>query len=105
MRSRHKEDELADRRLYTVEESALQLGCSRSALYPRLISGELRSVKLGRSRRIAAADLEAFVERLRSETHEAGTSGHTAANERTVTRLQRHDGPEKETDSDRLRSR
>ncbi len=70
---------MADRRLYTVEECAQQLGCSRSALYPRVLANELRSVKLGRSRRIAAADLEAFIERLRSEseTSDPATSART----------------------------
>ena len=53
--------------LLTVAEAAARLGVARSHLYPWLMSGELPSVKLGRSRRIPVAALDRFVdERLAS---------------------------------------
>ena len=52
--------------LLTVEEAARELSLGRSLLYELLLRGELRSVKVGRCRRIPRADLEAFVEELRA---------------------------------------
>ena len=56
--------------LLTVVEAAQQLGISRSKLYELLADGELPSVRIGRTRRIATSALEQFVAQ-RSET---GTS-------------------------------
>ena len=53
--------------LLTVEQAEEATEISRSKLYVYMASGVLRSVKIGRSRRIARVDLEAFVERLRNE--------------------------------------
>jgi excisionase family DNA binding protein len=50
--------------LVTVEEAARRLSIGRSHLYEHLLRGSLRSVRIGRSRRIAFRDLEAFVEGL-----------------------------------------
>lgn len=47
--------------LLKPEEAAEVLSVGRDRLYALIASGELRSLKLGRSRRIAVADLEAFV--------------------------------------------
>jgi excisionase family DNA binding protein len=66
----------ATRRLYRPTEAAEALGVSRAKLYALLSSGALGSVKIGASRRIPAADLDAFVHRLRSES---GLSGATHA--------------------------
>lgn len=55
------------RLLLTVEEAADRLAIARSHLYLHLQSGRLRSVKIGRSRRVPVADLEAFVAGLRVE--------------------------------------
>ena len=53
--------------LYRPGEAAESLGLSRARVYQLIASGQLRSIKLGASRRIAAADLAAFVEQLRAE--------------------------------------
>ena len=53
--------------LLTIDEAAALLSCGRSFLYPRLMRGELPSVKLGRKRLIPAAALEAYVQRLQAE--------------------------------------
>ena len=56
-----------NQRLLTIEQCAARLGISRAALYPRVMSGELRSVVIGsKTRRVALEDLEDFVQRLRS---------------------------------------
>lgn len=51
--------------LMTVEEAAERLSIGRSLIYEHVLSGEIRSIKLGRCRRIASADLERFVNDLR----------------------------------------
>ena len=56
-----------EKRLLTVDEAAHRLGIGRSHAYVFVLRGELESVKLGRSRRVPAQAVEAFVERLRTE--------------------------------------
>jgi excisionase family DNA binding protein len=51
-------------RLYTPDQAARLLGCGRTKLYAFLKSGELRSVRLGRVRRIPRSALEEFIESL-----------------------------------------
>lgn len=53
--------------LLTVEQAEEATAISRSKLYEFMASGALRSIKIGRSRRIARVDLEEFVNRLRAE--------------------------------------
>jgi excisionase family DNA binding protein len=52
--------------LYRPGEAAAVLGLSRARLYQLLAAGELGSVKIGGSRRIPTADLQAYVSRLRA---------------------------------------
>jgi excisionase family DNA binding protein len=52
--------------LVTLPEAARLLGVSRSKLYELVAAGELPTVRIGRSRRIAVADLEEFVRRCRT---------------------------------------
>jgi excisionase family DNA binding protein len=53
--------------LLTCDQVALELGINRVTVYARLITpGILRSVQIGRSRRVARRDLEEYVERLRA---------------------------------------
>ena len=52
-------------RLVTIPVAAQLLGVSRSKLYELLAQGELPTVRIGRSRRIAIADLDAFAHRCR----------------------------------------
>jgi excisionase family DNA binding protein len=50
--------------LMSAEEAARALGIGRTRMYELLRSGEVASIKLGRSRRIRPEDLEEYVERL-----------------------------------------
>jgi excisionase family DNA binding protein len=50
--------------LVRAEEAARLLGISRTRTYEMLRKGELRSVRLGRARRVRLADIEALVEKL-----------------------------------------
>jgi excisionase family DNA binding protein len=50
--------------LVTPEEAARRLSVGRTTLYELLARGELRSVSVGRCRRIPVAELTAFVDRL-----------------------------------------
>ena len=56
--------------LLRPEEVAEKLGCGRSAVFDLLRKGELRSVKLGRSRRIPVDALQEFVERLVADSED-----------------------------------
>jgi excisionase family DNA binding protein len=49
------------RLLLTVGEVGTALGLSRGAVYALLLEGHLPSIKIGRSRRVLAADLERWV--------------------------------------------
>lgn len=53
--------------LYRPEEAASILGVSRTRVYDLIGSGALRSVKLGRARRIPMEALRDFVDRLDDE--------------------------------------
>jgi excisionase family DNA binding protein len=50
-----------DLRLVTLPQAAAYLSVSRGALYGLLGSGQLSSVHIGRSRRIAMVELRRFV--------------------------------------------
>lgn len=62
---RFKEDAVPQHMLLTPERAAEQLDVGRTTVYGLIASGELDSVKIGRSRRIPADALVAYVERLR----------------------------------------
>jgi excisionase family DNA binding protein len=51
--------------LVSVDRAAEMLGIGRTATYGLVARGELPAVRIGRSRRVAIADLVEFVERLR----------------------------------------
>ena len=53
--------------LYTVREACGLIGCSQSRLYVKLAKGEIESVKDGRSRRIPADAVKAYVAQLRGQ--------------------------------------
>ena len=57
--------------LVDVREAARRLGLGRSLTYSLIVKGKLPSVKIAGARRIAVADLEAFVSRLREEAANA----------------------------------
>jgi excisionase family DNA binding protein len=50
--------------LYTPQQASEYLNISRSSLYVLLKENKLRSVRIGRSRRILLTDLTRFVETL-----------------------------------------
>lgn len=53
-----------DQLLYTPEGAAAKLAQGRTTVYALMASGELRSVKIGRSRRIPAEALQEYVTKL-----------------------------------------
>ena len=57
-----------DQLLIDLDQAAAQLSISRRSVQGLIFSGDLRSVKVGRCRRIAVEDLEAYVERLRESS-------------------------------------
>lgn len=60
----HHPDYAGDERiLYTPLEVAKMLGLSKNQIHNLLRTRELTSVKIGRSRRISRADIDAFLER------------------------------------------
>lgn len=50
--------------LFTPEHAAHKLDVGRTTVYALMAAGQLQSVKIGRCRRIPAAALEAYVNRL-----------------------------------------
>ena len=65
---------MADELLVTVKEAARRLSIARSHLYQHLQRGTLASVRIGRSRRIAVAELDAFVVRMAGREPERSAS-------------------------------
>ncbi len=53
--------------LLTVSAAAKRLSIARSSLYELLLTGEVASIKIGRSRRVLASDLSDFIDRKRQE--------------------------------------
>jgi excisionase family DNA binding protein len=56
--------------LYTLPEAAALLRISRTKLYELLTTNQIESVHIGRSRKIPAAALDAYVRSLRIRTKE-----------------------------------
>lgn len=54
-------------RLKTPEQAAKDLSISRATTYKLIKSGELESVKIGRSRRVPDAAIANYIGRLRAE--------------------------------------
>lgn len=50
--------------LLTVDQAGRELGCGRSHVYTLMAAGELRSVKIGRNRRIPAAEIGRYIDSL-----------------------------------------
>jgi len=59
-----RDDEELEQLLITVDEAARRLSIGRSHIYEQMQRGRLRSVHIGRSRRILERDLEDFIEQL-----------------------------------------
>jgi len=60
-------------KLLTPEEVADQLRVGRTKVYELIASGKLRSVKIGRRRRVSPGALEEFIERSEREGEEVAT--------------------------------
>lgn len=56
--------------LYTPEEAAQQLACSRRTVYELISSGDLESIKIRGARRIPVDAVAAYIERLRAQSRE-----------------------------------
>lgn len=52
--------------LIDVREVARRLGIGRTSAWNLLQRGDIRSVRIGKSRRVAIADLAAYIDQLRS---------------------------------------
>ena len=72
MREQTTQSEDSKSRLLTIDEAARRLSIGRSHIYQQMQVGKLRSVHIGRSRRILETDLEAFVNELLGEQHGYG---------------------------------
>lgn len=57
----------ADALLLTPEEAARRLSLARSTLYELVLTGEIESIKIGRSRRIPVDALTDFIDRKRQD--------------------------------------
>jgi excisionase family DNA binding protein len=60
-----------DQLLFSPEQAAAVLATGRTTMYALLKNGDLRSVKIGRSRRIPAAALKEYVAKLDQPTQGA----------------------------------
>lgn len=49
-------------RLYTVDQAARLIGCGRGKIYAMIRDSEIRSVKIGKLRRIPASAINELVE-------------------------------------------
>lgn len=55
------------RLLYSVEEAAHLLGIGRTYMFHLVATGEVRSIKIGKRRKIPYDALQAYIERLSAE--------------------------------------
>jgi excisionase family DNA binding protein len=59
---------MVERLLYQFREAAERLSLCERSVWQLVRDGKIRSVKIGKSHRIAAADLDEYVEQLRSQS-------------------------------------
>lgn len=65
-------NELPNHLLFTTEEAAAQLGIGVTKTKSLIRSGEIRSVKVGRLRRIVRVSLDEYIQRLYLEQNGGG---------------------------------
>ena len=58
---------MSDKLLLRINEAAERLGVSRSAAYTLIQRGEIRTIHIGKSRRVPAEALTEFVKRLEAD--------------------------------------
>jgi excisionase family DNA binding protein len=63
-----------DKKLVTVAEAALLMGISRALLYQKVMSGEIRSIKIGRARRIPVSVIDEWIAKQLAEAAEEAQS-------------------------------
>lgn len=63
---KRQESQLEECRLLTIKKTAELLMISRDSIYKLIYSGELPTIRVGRSRRIPVRDLRAWLEEKRS---------------------------------------
>jgi excisionase family DNA binding protein len=66
----------APRLMLTAEQAADALGIGRTTVYALIKSGELRSLLIGRLRRIPLDEVEAYTTRLAAAQQPQNTEGH-----------------------------
>ena len=65
---------MAEQLLHTVTETAGILAIGRTRTFEKVASGEIESVRIGRRRLVPAAAIVEYVERLRAEQSDEGSS-------------------------------
>jgi excisionase family DNA binding protein len=60
--------------MLTPEQAAAALGIGRTTAYALIKSGELRSLRIGRLRRVPADEIDAYTARLAGEQHPTDTA-------------------------------
>jgi excisionase family DNA binding protein len=73
--------------LITVDEAARRLSIGRSHLYEYIQRGSLPSVQIGRCRRVALRDLDAFIEQLLAGSTDAPPGPVAASPIRSIKRV------------------
>ena len=73
--------------LVTIDEAARRLSIGRSHIYEQIQRGTLRSIRIGRSRRILNRDLEAFIVSRLGDSAEVLASDHAVQSMRPVNRV------------------
>jgi excisionase family DNA binding protein len=63
MRVKQQTEPEPRQRLLTVRQSCERLGISHPTLYELLNSGQIKSLKIGRARRVPSTEIDAFVDR------------------------------------------
>ncbi len=56
--------DISERLAVTVSEAAKMLSLSRAKLYPLISRREIRSLKIGKCRRVPVQEIESFIDRL-----------------------------------------
>ena len=76
--------EIEPRLMYDVPTAARMLSLSRSTVFDRLQRGEIASIKVGARRLLAHRDLEAFIERHRTNESATGRLSRVAHREGSI---------------------